>query len=174
MQVRILFTMPAGLGRRIVAAASAALALLASPAHAEPAMWVVMEATNNGDMAMMGPLIIKHGYDLTRPLSSKLNGDDWARVQSAAKTAGLPISTVERMRPWLAALALGLKPVAKEESYDCAQGVDRSLEARARSTKARERLRDAGSADDLRQDGLPEERCGSNARRMDGRRTFRS
>ena len=172
MRARI-FTIPAGLGRLIAAAASAALALLVSPAHAEPAMWVVkdadstiyllgtihmirpgmnwrsdkiddaleasdefwMEATENGDMAMLEGLIVKHGYDRTRPLSSKLNGDDWARVQSAAKAVGLPISTVERMRPWLAALALGLKPATKEDGYDFSQGVDRSLEASARAVR---------------------------------------
>lgn len=168
-----IFTIPAGLGRLIAAAASAALAFLASPAHAEPAMWVVkdvdstiyllgtihmirpgmnwrsdkidaaldasdeywMEATENGDMAMLQGLIVKHGYDRTRPLSTKLNGDDWARVQSAAKAVGLPISTVERMRPWLAALALGLRPATKEDGYDFAQGVDRSLEASARTVR---------------------------------------
>jgi uncharacterized protein len=94
-----------------------------------------MEATDNGDMAMLQGLIVKHGYDRSRPLSSKLNGDDWAKVRSAAKTVGLPISTVERMRPWLAALALGLKPVPKDEGYDFAQGVDRSLEASARAVR---------------------------------------
>lgn len=162
MQVRI--------GRLV---AAAALAFLASPAHAEPAMWVVkdvdstiyllgtihmirpgmnwrsdkiddalevsdefwMEATENGDMEMLGGLIVKHGYDRARPLSSKLNSDDWARVQSAAKIVGLPISTVERMRPWLAALALGLKPATKEDGYDLTQGVDRSLEASARAVR---------------------------------------
>ena len=165
MQVRI--------GRLIAAAASAVLALFASPAHAEPAMWVVkdadstiyllgtihlvkpgmkwrsdkieaafeasdeywMEATPDGDMDLVRGLIIKHGYDRTRPLSSKLNAGDWARVQSAAKTVGLPISTVELMRPWLAMLALGLKPATKDEGYDFTQGVDRSLEASARAVR---------------------------------------
>ena len=160
-------------GRLIAAVASAILALFASPAHAEPAMWVVkdadstiyllgtfhltkpgmnwrsdkieaafaasdeywMEATENGDMDLVRDLIIKHGYDRARPLSSKLNGDDWARVKSAAKTAGLPISTVERMRPWLAMLALGFKPANKDEGYDFIQGVDRSLEAAARGAR---------------------------------------
>ena len=91
-----------------------------------------MEATTNGDMAMMEGLIVKHGYDRERPLSSKLKGDDWARVQSAARTVGAPISTVERMRPWLAALALGVRPATKDEGYDFTHGVDRSLEASKR------------------------------------------
>ena len=172
MRARI-FTMSDRLGRLITAAASAVLALLTLPAHAEPAMWVVkdvdstlyllgtihvtkpgmnwrsdkieaafeasneywMEATDNGDAAMLQGLIVKHGYDRTHPLSTKLNGDDWARVEAAAKTVGLPISSVERMRPWLAALALGLKPAAQDEGYDFTHGVDRSLEASARAAR---------------------------------------
>lgn len=173
MRIRSSLVVQGGIRRLIAAVASAALALFASPAHAEPAMWVVkdadstiyllgtihmtkpsmkwrsakieaafeasdeywMEATTNGDMAVLEGLIVKHGYDRTRLLSSKLNGDDWARVQAAAKTVGLPISTVERMRPWLAALALGLKPATQDEGYDLAQGVDRSLEASARAAR---------------------------------------
>lgn len=170
MRVRALLTMPAGLGRLIVAAASAALALLASPVHAEPAMWVLkdadstiyllgtmhatkpsmnwrsdkieaafaasdefwMEATENGDMAMLEGLIVKHGLDRVHPLSSKLSGDDWARVQAAAKTAGLPIRALEHMRPWLAAVSLSLGPAMKD-GYDPMKGADRLLEASARA-----------------------------------------
>jgi uncharacterized protein YbaP (TraB family) len=166
-------TMRAGLVRLIAAAASA-VTLVASPALAEPVMWVVkdvdstiyllgtvhlikpgmkwrsdkieaafessdeywMEATDGGDMAALGSLLVKHGYDRTRPLSTKLTSGDWARVKSAAKTVGLPITTVERMRPWLAALALGVRPAIKgEDGYDVANGVDRSLEASARAEK---------------------------------------
>ena len=90
-----------------------------------------MEASVDSDPAMLRDLIIKHGLD-RRPLSSKLSGEDWARVQSAAKTVGVPIASVEQMRPWLAALSLSLKPVMKEDGYDLKQGVDRVLEASAR------------------------------------------
>ena len=157
----------------IAAVASALLALFVSPAHAEPAMWVVkdadsivyllgtvhmmkpglnwrsdkidaafdasdelwLEAIEDGDMATMQGLIVKHGYDRARPLSAKLESDDWARVQSAAKAAGLPVGAVELMRPWLAALALSVRPVAKEGGYDFTQGVDRSLETSARAVR---------------------------------------
>jgi uncharacterized protein len=170
MRVRTLLTRPAGLGRLIVVAASAALALLASPAHAEPAMWVLkdadstiyllgtmhatkpsmnwrsgkidaafaasdefwMEATENGDMAMLQDLVVEHGLDRAHPLSSKLSGDDWARLQAAAKAAGLPIRTIEHMRPWLAAVSLSLGPAMKD-GYDPMKGVDKLLEASARA-----------------------------------------
>ncbi len=86
-------------------------------------------------MATLQGLIVKHGYDRAHPLSAKLKSGDWARVQSAAKAVSLPISTVERMRPWLAALALSMRPVAKEGGYDFAQGVDQSLETSARAVR---------------------------------------
>jgi uncharacterized protein YbaP (TraB family) len=101
--------------------------------EASDELW--LEAVEDGNMAALQGLIVKHGYDRARPLSAKLESGDWARVQSAAKAAGLPIGTVERMRPWLAALALGVRPVAKEDGYDFTLGVDRSLETSARAVR---------------------------------------
>ena len=91
-----------------------------------------MEATEDGDMAKLQGLIVKHGLDRAHPLSSKLRADDWARVQAAAKTAGLPIKTIEHMRPWLVAVSLSLGP-AMQDGYDPMKGVDRLLEASARA-----------------------------------------
>jgi uncharacterized protein YbaP (TraB family) len=168
MRVRILFTMPEGLGRLMAVVASAVLALFASPAHAEPAMWVVkdadstiyllgtfhltkpgmtwrsdkidaafkesnelwLEASENGDQAMLQGLVTKYGFDPAHPLSSKLSGEDWARAQSAAKAGGVPVSALERMRPWLAAISLVVAPAMKQ-GYDPAKGADKVLEASA-------------------------------------------
>ena len=170
MRVRALFTMPAGLGRLIAAVASAALTLFASPAHAEPAMWVVkdadstlyllgtfhlikpdthwrsdkieaafkdsdelwLEASPNSNEAMLQKLLLKYGFDRQHPLSGKLNGDDWAKVQSAAELGGVPVEAVEQMRPWLAALTLVVAPMMKE-GYDPEKGADRQLELSAQS-----------------------------------------
>ena len=92
-----------------------------------------MEATTNGDMAMMEGLIVKHGYDRERPLSSKLKGDDWA--EAVRQDCWRTIRTVERMRPWLAALALASRSATKDEGYDFTHGVERSLEASARAAR---------------------------------------
>ena len=170
MRARTLFSMPAGLGRLIAAAAGAALALLASPAHAEPAMWVVkdadstiyllgtfhltkpdmhwwsdkidiafkdsdelwLEASPRGDEATLRKLVLKHGFDPQHPLSSKLSGDDWVKVQSVAKDAGVPAAAIEPMRPWLAGLTLVVAPLMKE-GYDPKKGADRQLEESAMS-----------------------------------------
>lgn len=159
-----------GVRRLIAAVASAVLALLASPAHAEPAMWVVkdadstiyllgtfhltkpdmhwrsdkidaafkdsdelwLEASPYSDEAMLQKLLLKHGFDPQHPLSGKLNGDDWAKVQSAAELGGVPVEAVEQMRPWLAALTLVVAPMMKE-GYDPEKGADRQLELSAQS-----------------------------------------
>jgi len=170
MRVRTLLNAAAGLGRLIAALASAALALFASPAHGEPAMWVVkdadstiyllgtfhltkpdmnwrsdkinaafessdelwLEASVHGDEATLQKLVLKHGFDPRHPLSGKLSGDDWAKVQSTAKLAGVPVQAVEQMRPWLAALTLVIAPLMKQ-GYDPKQGADRQLEESALS-----------------------------------------
>jgi uncharacterized protein len=170
MQARTLRTKPAGLGCLIAAAAGAALALLAAPAHAEPAMWVLkdadstiyllgtfhlikpdmnwrsdkidaafrdsdelwLEASPHGDEAALQKLVLKHGFDPQHPLSGKLSGDDWAKVQAAAELAGVPVRAVEQMRPWLAGLTLVIAPMMKE-GYDPKKGADRQLELSAQS-----------------------------------------
>jgi len=156
----------------IAAVASALLALFVSPAHAEPAMWVVkdadstiyllgtfhltkpsmhwrsdkietafkdsselwLEASGDGDAAMLQGLVTKYGLDPAHPLSSKLSSDDWAKVQSAAKDGGVPISAVDRMRPWLASVSLVVASAMKQ-GYDPAKGADRLLEASAAAAR---------------------------------------
>ncbi|HJR20957.1 MAG TPA: TraB/GumN family protein [Dongiaceae bacterium] len=158
------------IGRLIAAIASATLMQVASPAHAEPAMWVVkdadstiyllgtfhlikpdmnwrsdkidaafkesdelwLEASPYGDEAMLQKLVLKHGFDPQHPLSGKLSGDDWAKVQSAAGLGGVPVKAVEQMRPWLAALTLVVAPMMKE-GYDPKKGADKQLEDSAKA-----------------------------------------
>jgi len=164
--------MPVRISRLVAAVASAALALLAAPVQAEPAMWVVkdadstiyllgtfhltkpsmdwrsdkidtafeesdelwLEATDNGDVAALQGLVVKYGLDRAHPLSRKLSSDDWARVQSAAKVGGVPVTAVEQMRPWLAAVSLVVAPAVKQ-GYDPAKGADKLLEASAMAAR---------------------------------------
>lgn len=152
-------------------AGASLLLQLASPACADPAMWVVrdadstiyllgtfhlvkpgmhwqsdrietafessgelwLEATTEGDDALVQGLVLKHGIDRAHPLSSKLDPADWTRVKAAAKVIGVPAQAFEAMRPWLAALTLAVAPLIKE-GYDPSKGVDRQLEAEARAS----------------------------------------
>lgn len=93
-----------------------------------------LEASEDGDNALLQSLLLKHGIDRVHPLSSKLSPEDWANVKSAAKLAHLPASALDAMRPWLAGLTLAVAPLLKE-GYDPRQGVDKQLEAAAKASK---------------------------------------
>ena len=73
MGIRSSHAVLGGLRRLIAAAASAALALLASPAHAEPAMWVVKDADST--IYLLGT------FHLTKPEHELAVGQDRRRVQ---------------------------------------------------------------------------------------------
>jgi uncharacterized protein YbaP (TraB family) len=92
-----------------------------------------LEASEQGNPALLQGLVLKHGMDLARPLSSKLGPEDWARVQSAGKLAGLPESALNVMRPWMAALTLAVAPIIKQ-GYDPTKGADMHLEAAAKTS----------------------------------------
>jgi uncharacterized protein len=92
-----------------------------------------LEASEQGDTALLQGLVLKHGMDPARPLSSKLGPEDWARVQSASKLAGLSNSALNVMRPWMAALTLAVAPMIKQ-GYDPTKGADMQLEAAAKTS----------------------------------------
>lgn len=82
----------------------------------------------------IGSLMMKHGLDLQRPLSSKLQPADAARLKTVIKDYGLDAATTEMMRPWLAALTLAMAP-ALGDGYDLEHGVDYVLEAEAKAAQ---------------------------------------
>lgn len=83
------------------------------------------------DAVAMQALVMQHGVDLSHPLSTKLDGGDQHRLEKAAETAKLPggASTLQPMRPWLAALTLTMAPLV-QAGMDPEQGVDKRLKAR--------------------------------------------
>jgi uncharacterized protein YbaP (TraB family) len=91
---------------------------------------VVLEISNPDDQAAVIPLIQQHGLSLATPLSSLLNPDEIAALDTAAKTIGLSAAQMEPFRPWFAALTLSVAPLAKA-GYDPASGVELILKARA-------------------------------------------
>jgi uncharacterized protein YbaP (TraB family) len=90
-----------------------------------------LELTDD-DPATMQPLVASLGLDPAHPLSGKLSPGDLARVDDAAKAAGLPNGeqALETMRPWLAALSLTTLPVV-QAGFDPNEGADRVLKRQA-------------------------------------------
>lgn len=78
----------------------------------------------------MQALVLRYGLDFEHPLSDKLDKANQALLTQAAITAGLPngVSTLQPMRPWLAAVTLTVTPLIKA-GMDPKKGVDRQLRA---------------------------------------------
>ena len=76
------------------------------------------------------PLIQQYGIDPSRPLSSLLTAEEIVTLDAAARTIGGTAAGLDVMRPWLAALTLGVAPLAKA-GYDPTSGVEGVLKARA-------------------------------------------
>lgn len=91
---------------------------------------LVLEISNPDDQAAVLPLIQQHGISLATPLSSLLNAEELAALDTAAQTLGLSAAQMDPFRPWFAALTLSLAPLAKA-GYDPASGVELILKARA-------------------------------------------
>lgn len=83
------------------------------------------------DAANMQAQVLKYGMDPTRTLSSKLSLRDRDRLTKAADAARVPggINTLDRMRPWLAAVTLSIAPLV-QAGMDPAHGVDKTLRRR--------------------------------------------
>ena len=91
---------------------------------------LVLEISNPDDQAAVIPLIQQHGISPATPLSSLLNAEELAALDTAAQTLGLSAAQLDPFRPWFAALTLSVAPLAKA-GYDPASGVELILKARA-------------------------------------------
>lgn len=88
------------------------------------------EIENPDDQAAAMPLVQRYGIDMRTPLSSRLNAEEQAQLNTAAEAMGLNGPAFEPMRPWLAALTLSVAPLTKA-GYDPQSGVELVLRARA-------------------------------------------
>lgn len=91
---------------------------------------------DDDDPASMQVLVLQYGMDLQHPLSAKLDAADQARLDAAAKAAGVAggATTLNAMQPWLAALTIAVAPIVKA-GYDPQSGVDKQLEREFRAEK---------------------------------------
>ncbi|MFN3513073.1 MAG: TraB/GumN family protein [Phenylobacterium sp.] len=93
---------------------------------------LVVEVKQPESPADLQALIGRYGIDPARPLSSRLDAADKARLAAAAQAMGLPAPALEPMRPWFAALTLSLAPIVKA-GYDPQSGVEMVLTAQAKA-----------------------------------------
>src|SRR3954470_1433887 len=89
-----------------------------------------LEITDFDDKTTIAALLAKFGLDPQHPLSTKLNDDQRTRLEKVAATYGIPVATMEPMRPWMAAVLLSAGPLSKA-GYDPKAGVERILVAQA-------------------------------------------
>ncbi len=85
----------------------------------------------NTNKALMTALTLQYGIDFDHPLSDKLDPAENALLKQAAQQTALPggLATLQRMKPWLAALTISVAPLLKA-GLDPEHGVDKLLEAR--------------------------------------------
>lgn len=87
-----------------------------------------LEVTDVDDPKAMQPLVMKLGVDQTHPLSTLLTKDQLAKLDAAAKSAGIPSgeAAFEPFRPWLAAISLSMVPIT-QAGFDPKSGVELTL-----------------------------------------------
>jgi uncharacterized protein len=90
------------------------------------ALW--LEIPNIDDEQSLQPLILQLGLDPQHPLSTRLTKDQVAKLDQIAKAIGLPNgeASLEPMKPWLAAVTLGIAPML-QAGFDPKSGVEFTL-----------------------------------------------
>src|SRR4051794_2172164 len=96
--------------------------------HESTELW--LEIADFDNQAALAPLMMKLGLDPEHPLSTKLSAEQKTKLSKLADTYGIPAATLEPLRPWLAAVVLGMGPILKA-GYDPKAGVERVLAAQA-------------------------------------------
>jgi uncharacterized protein len=89
-----------------------------------------LEIADVDDQATLLPLVAKYGMDREKTLSSKLSPAQREKLAKLTDTYGIPVVSLETMKPWMAALMLAVLPLQKS-GYDPNAGIDRLLKAQA-------------------------------------------
>jgi len=89
-----------------------------------------LEVADIDDQASVAPIIAQYGMDREKTLSSKLNATQKEKLAKLAATYGVPLASLEPMKPWMAALMFAVLPLQKA-GYDPNAGIDRLLKAQA-------------------------------------------
>ena len=89
-----------------------------------------LEVADIDDDASISPLVAQYGIDLENPLSSKLNATQKEKLAKVAATYGVPLESLEPIKPWMAAMMFTILPL-QQAGYDQNAGIDRFLKAQA-------------------------------------------
>jgi hypothetical protein len=89
-----------------------------------------LEVVNLDDQASVAPIVAQYGLDLENTLSSKLNAAQQEKLAKVAATYGVPLESLEPMKPWTAAMMFSILPLQKA-GYDPNAGIDKLLKAQA-------------------------------------------
>jgi uncharacterized protein YbaP (TraB family) len=89
-----------------------------------------LEVANIDDQASVLPLMAKYGMDPEKTLTEKLNAKQKEKLSKVAATYGVPLASLEPMKPWMAALLFAVLPLQKA-GYDPNAGIDQLLKAQA-------------------------------------------
>jgi uncharacterized protein len=95
-----------------------------------------LEVKDFDDEASIAPLVAQYGIDLGNPLSSKLNATQKEKLARVAALYGVPLESLEPIKPWMAAMMFTVLPLQKA-GYDQNAGIDRFLKARAEKEGAK-------------------------------------
>ncbi len=77
--------------------------------------------------------VLRLGLDPSRKLSDRIDPAKKPALVEAVAALGMPLQSIEPMRPWLASMTLLIGTLTKA-GYDPTQGVDRLLDAEARAS----------------------------------------
>ena len=91
---------------------------------------VWFEVVNPDDQTALMTAVRDHGLSPDRPLSTRLSAAEKARLDTAVQSMGMDPAQIDPMRPWFAAMFVGLTPLT-EAGYDPAAGVELNLRGRA-------------------------------------------
>jgi len=89
-----------------------------------------LEVADIDDQASILPIMAQYGIDREKTLSSKLNVAQKEKLAKLAASYGVPLASLEPMKPWMAALMFAVLPLQKA-GYDPNAGIDRLLKAQA-------------------------------------------
>jgi uncharacterized protein YbaP (TraB family) len=108
-------------------------ALAAAMAEAD-SLWLEIDILSDTSATMA---MITEGTSPGRPLKARLQPRDYEALVAVAASAGVPMSQIERLRPWLAALTLTMGAIRKAGYDEAGADVLLAMQAQAFGTPVR-------------------------------------